>query len=248
MMDGRLIGKTALITGAGQGIGRAAAIAFADEGARVWAIDRNQVPLVTLETDRPLIETVRLDVTDGTEVTALSAQIGRVDVLFNCAGYVHTGNILECSEADWDEAMDVNVKSMYLVARAFLPAMIAGGGGSIINMASVISSVSGVPNRLAYGASKGAVIGLTKAIAADLAQRGIRCNAIAPGTVDTPSAAERMAAHDDPAAARAAFIARQPMQRIGSPEEIASLAVFLASDESAYVTGSVYVIDGGMTL
>ncbi len=247
-MSGRLARKVAVITGAGQGIGRSAALAFVKEGAAVWAIDRSAEALAQLEAEHPQLETVVLDVTDAEGIAALSARVGPIDILFNCAGYVHAGGILECSESDWDTAMNVNAKSMYLMSRAFLPAMIQSGGGSIINMASVVSNISGVPGRFAYGASKAAVIGLTKSMAADLVQSGIRCNAIAPGTVDSPSLADRMAAQEDPEAARAAFVARQPMQRIGTPDEVAALAVHLASDESTYTTGSVYVIDGGMTL
>lgn len=247
-MSVRLAGKVAVITGAGQGIGRSAALAFVKEAAVVWAIDRSAEALAQLEAEHPQLETVVLDVTDAEGIAALSARVGPIDILFNCAGYVHAGGILECSESDWDVAMNVNAKSMYLMSAAFLPEMIQSGGGSIINMASVVSNISGVPGRFAYGASKAAVIGLTKSMAADLVQSGIRCNAIAPGTVDSPSLADRMAAHEDPEAARAAFVARQPMQRIGTPHEIAALAVYLASDESTYTTGSVYVIDGGMTL
>lgn len=243
-----MAGKVALVTGAGQGIGRAAALAFVDEGASVWAIDRNSESLETLREYRPSINTSAVDVTDADSITSLATSIGTIDVLFNCAGYVHVGDILECSESDWDAAIDINVKSMYLMSRAFLPAMIRAGGGDIINMASVVSSISGVRERFAYGASKAAVVGMTKSVAADFVDRGIRCNAIAPGTVASPSLTERMSATGDPEAARAKFIARQPMGRIGSPDEIAALAVYLASDESAYTTGSVHVIDGGMTL
>lgn len=245
-MSGRLEGKVAVVTGAGQGIGRATAVAYADEGATVWAVDKNSDSLAELLRESPDINTATLDVTDRFGIEHLAATIGRIDVLFNCAGFVHSGGIEECSEADWDAAMDVNVKSMFLMSKAFLSRM--ESGGTIINMASVFSSISGIAGRLAYGASKGAVVGLTKGMAADLVGRGIRCNAIAPGTVDSPSLAERLAAFDDPDAARAAFVARQPMGRIGVPEEIAALAVYLASDESAYTTGSVLVIDGGMTL
>lgn len=247
-MSGRLAGKAAVITGAGQGIGRSAALAFAEEGAAVWAIDRNAEALAQLAAEHPQLQTVALDVTDPVGISALSARVGSIKVLFNCAGYVHAGGILDCSEADWDAAMDVNAKSMYLMSKAFLPAMVRSGGGSIINMASVVSNISGVPGRFAYGTSKAAVIGLTKSIAADFVQSGVRCNAIAPGTVDSPSLADRMTAYEDPEAARAKFVARQPMQRLGKPDEIAALAVYLASDESSFTTGSVYVVDGGMTL
>ncbi len=245
-MSGRLANKVAVVTGAGQGIGRASAIAYADEGATVWAIDLNPDSLADLYRERAEITTSVLDVTDRFGVEQLASTVGPTDVLFNCAGYVHAGGVDECTEADWDAAMDINVKSMFLMAKAFLTTM--RPGASIINMASVASSISGVPGRFAYGASKAAVIGLTKATAADLVDRGIRCNAIAPGTVDSPSLEQRLAEFGDPEEARARFIARQPMGRLGSPEEIAALAVYLASDDSAYTTGSVYVIDGGMTL
>lgn len=245
-MGGRLADKVAVVTGAGQGIGRATAVAYTEEGAVVWAVDRNPDSLAELHQQYPDINTAVLDVTDRFGVEQLAGTIGPVDVLFNCAGYVHAGGILECSEADWDVAMDVNVKSMFLMSKAFIPTMETGG--SIINMASVVSSISGVPGRLAYGASKAAVIGLTKSIAADLVESNIRCNAIAPGTVDSPSLDERLSVHPDPEAARAEFVSRQRMGRLGTAEEIASLAVYLGSDESAYATGSVYVIDGGMTL
>ena len=245
-MSRRLEGKAAIVTGAGQGIGRATALAFADEGATVWAVDLNPDSLAELHRRHPDINTSVLDVTDRFGIEQLAATIGPIDVLFNCAGFVHTGGIEQCSEADWDAAMDVNVKSMFLMAKAFLRRM--ESGGCIINMSSVFSSISGIAGRLAYGASKAAVIGLTKGMAADLVERGIRCNAIAPGTVDSPSLADRLAAYEDPVAAREAFVARQPMGRLGDPEEIAALAVYLASDESAYTTGSVHVIDGGMTL
>ena len=247
-MSGRLADKVSVITGAGQGIGRAAALAFATAGSTVWAVDRNAATLDTLQAEQPLIETKVLDVTDGPDITRFAEEAGTIDVLFNCAGYVHTGSILDCTESDWNDAMNVNVTSMFLMTKAFLPGMIDGGGGSIINMSSVVSSVSGVPGRFAYGTSKAAVIGLTKAMAADFVTDGIRCNAIAPGTVDTPSLGDRLAAYPDPRAARAEFIARQPMGRLGTPREIAALAVYLASDEAAYTTGSVHVADGGMSL
>ncbi len=247
-MSGRLADKVSVITGAGQGIGRAAALAFATAGSTVWAVDRNAATLETLQAEQPLIETRVLDVTDGQDIARFAKEAGAIDVLFNCAGFVHTGTILDCTESDWDEAMNVNVRSMFLMTKAFLPGMIEGGGGSIINMSSVVSSVSGVPGRFAYGTSKAAVIGLTKAIAADFVADGVRCNAIAPGTVDTPSLGDRLAAYPDPQAARAEFIARQPMGRLGTAEEIAAVAVYLASDEAAYTTGSVHVADGGMSL
>jgi 2-keto-3-deoxy-L-fuconate dehydrogenase len=247
-MGGRLQDKIAVVTGAGQGIGRATVAAFIAEGATVWAVDRNPSPLSELATGLPSAITASVDVTDGPSVAELASRIGSIDVLFNCAGHVHAGNILECSDEDWDDAVAVNVKSMYLMIRAFLPGMIDAGRGSIINMASVISSISGVPNRFAYGTSKAAVIGLTKAVAADFAASGVRCNAIAPGTVETPSLLQRLEEYTDPTAAREQFIARQPMGRLGTAEEIAALAVHLASDESSYSTGTVYVSDGGMTL
>ena len=245
---GRLAGKRALVTAAAQGIGRASAEAFAREGALVVATDINDETLAALSEAVPAIETRHLDVTDGAAVSALATELGAVDVLFNCAGYVHHGTILDCEPADWDRSFDINVRAMYVTIRAFLPAMLDAGGGSIVTVSSLASSVKGVVNRFAYCASKAAVIGLTKAIAADYVTRGIRCNAICPGTVDTPSLHDRMRAQGDYEAARAAFIARQPMGRLGTPEEIAALAVYLASDESAYCTGATYVIDGGWNI
>jgi 2-keto-3-deoxy-L-fuconate dehydrogenase len=241
----RLAGKTALITAAGQGIGYAAAELFASEGARVIATDIRIDALSALP-----VEARKLDVRDGAAITALAQELGAIDVLFNCAGYVHAGSILEASEEDWDFAFDLNAKAMYRTIRAFLPAMLAKGGGSIINMSSAASSVKGVPNRFVYGASKAAVIGLTKAVAADFVTRGIRCNAICPGTVSSPSLEQRIAAQaaaqgTSVDAARAAFVARQPMGRVGKPEEIAALALYLASDESGFTTGQAHVIDGG---
>jgi 2-keto-3-deoxy-L-fuconate dehydrogenase len=247
-MSERLQGKTALITAAGQGIGRATALAFAREGAIVWATDINQQTLATLAGEAPGIITRRLDVMDAEAISATVGEIGALDVLFNCAGIVHNGTILDCSEEDWDLSFDLNVRSMYRIIRAALPAMLENGGGSIVNVASVASNLKGVPNRFLYGATKAGVIGLTKAVAADFVGHGIRCNAICPGTVQTPSLDERINAFDDPEAARNAFIARQPMGRLGSADEIAALAVYLASDESAYTTGTESIIDGGMTV
>lgn len=241
----RLAGKTALITAAGQGIGYAAAELFAREGARVIATDLRIDALSALP-----VEARKLDVLDGAAITALAQELGAIDVLFNCAGFVHAGSILEASEEDWDFAFDLNAKAMYRTIRAFLPGMLAKGAGSIINMSSAASSVKGVPNRFVYGASKAAVIGLTKAVAADFVTRGIRCNAICPGTVSSPSLEERIATQaaaqgTSVEAARAAFVSRQPMGRVGKPEEIAALALYLASDESGFTTGQAHVIDGG---
>ncbi|HYG87292.1 MAG TPA: SDR family oxidoreductase [Azospirillum sp.] len=247
-MADRLKGKTALITAAGQGIGRASALAFAHEGARVLATDINEAALAALAKENPAIEVRRLDVRDTSAVGALATEAGAVDALFNCAGFVHHGTVLECTEEQWDFAFDLNVKSMYRMIQAFLPAMLEAGGGSIINMSSGASSIKGAPNRFAYGTTKAAVIGLTKSVAADFITRGVRCNAICPGTVQTPSLDERIAAQGDLEKTRAAFIARQPLGRLGRPEEIAALAVYLASDESSFTTGAIHVIDGGWTL
>jgi len=251
-MNGRLAGKIALVTAAGQGMGRAATLAMAREGARVCATDVNEKFLEDFK-GVANVTTRRLDVLDDAAVEQLVGELPPLSILFNCAGYVHNGTILECAPKDWEFTMNLNVRSMYAVTRAALPRMIAehqskGTWSSIINMASIASSIRGIPNRFAYGTSKAAVIGLTKSVAADFVQKGIRCNAIAPGTVDTPSLAERINAHADPAAARKAFVARQPMGRIAKPEEIVPLVVYLASDESSYVTGNVYSCDGGMTI
>jgi 2-keto-3-deoxy-L-fuconate dehydrogenase len=250
-MAGRLDGKRAVVTAAGQGIGRATALAFAAEGARVVATDIAPDKLTDLAASG--LDTRRLDARDGAAIAALAGELGAVQILFNCAGFVHHGTILDASPEDWDFSFVLNVRSMYLMIRAFLPQMLAAGGGSIINMASTASSVKGVPQRCVYGATKAAVIGLTKSIAADFITEGIRCNAICPGTVATPSLNERIAAQGarvpgGPDAARRAFIARQPLGRLGQPEEVAALAVYLASDEAHFTTGAIHVIDGGFTL
>jgi 2-dehydro-3-deoxy-L-fuconate 4-dehydrogenase len=244
-VSGRLAGKVALITGAGQGMGRATALVFAREGAKVWATDKNAA---ALEDFGPGVRARPLDVTDAAAVARVAAEVGDIDVLFNCAGYVHQGTILDCTPADWDVSMNVNVRSMYLVTRAFLPGMLKKKKGSIINMSSVVSSLRGLPNRFAYGASKAAVIGLTKAIAADYVRQGIRCNAVCPGTIDTPSLHQRIDALPDPEKARKDFIERQPMGRLGTPDDVTPLLVYLASDESSFATGNAYPIDGGMTI
>lgn len=243
----RLAGKTALITAAGQGIGRATAELFAAEGARVIASDINDASLAELGAIAG-IEPLKLDVTDNEAVTAAAADLPSLDVLFNCAGYVAGGSILECNEKDWDFSFDLNVKAMFRLIRLTLPAMLEAGGGSIINMSSVASSMKGVPNRFAYCASKAAVIGLTKSVAADFVTQGIRCNAICPGTVDSPSLHERLRDTGDYEQAMTDFIARQPMGRIGTAEEIAELALYLASDASKYTSGQPFAIDGGWTI
>ncbi len=243
-MAGRLSGKLALVTAAAQGIGAASARAFAAEGARVIATDVNTAKLRELASV-PGIETLRLDVTREDEIDAAARSIGALDVLFNCAGFVHHGTVLDCSEKDWNFSIDLNLKSMYRMIRAFLPAMLAAGRGSIVNMSSAASTIRGAPKRFVYATSKAGVIGLTKSVAIDYVARGIRCNCICPGTVETPSLEDRIAALGDRETARFAFVARQPMGRLGRPEEIASLVVYLASDESAFTTGSAVSIDGG---
>ncbi|HNM77270.1 MAG TPA: SDR family oxidoreductase [Tepidiformaceae bacterium] len=244
-MPGRLSGKHCIVTAAGQGIGRASALLFASEGATVTAVDINAETLASLAVQAPGITTRAVDLTDPAAVAAFAAGAGPVDVLFNCAGFVHHGTILDTEEKDWDFSFTLNVRSMYRLIRALLPGMIERGGGSIINMSSVVSSVKGAPNRFVYGTTKAAVIGLTRAVAADFIGQGIRCNAICPGTVETPSLEGRINAFDDPVEARKQFIARQPIGRLGTAAEIANLALYLASDESTYTTGSVNVIDGG---
>lgn len=240
-MAGRLAGKTALVTGAGAGIGRAAAELFVAEGATVWASDLKLDAVADIAGARPLA----LDVTNADAIAAAFAATGELDVMFNCAGYVHAGALLDCDDAAWGRSFDLNVTAMFRTIRAYLPGMVAKGGGSIVNMASVAGSIKGVPNRFAYGASKAAVIGLTKSIAADYVGHGVRCNAICPGTVETPSLKERLAATGDFEAAYRAFSDRQPMGRLGRAEEIAQLALYLASDESSFTTGTTHIIDGG---
>lgn len=244
-MTQRLANKTVVISAAGAGIGRASAIQCLREGATVWATDIDAAALAQLAREYPDIHCRPLDVTDVNAIGVFSAAIGDVDVLFNCAGFVHSGTILDCEEADWDFSFTLNVKSCYQMIRTFLPGMLRRGGGSIINMASVASSVKGVPNRFTYGATKAAVIGLSKSVAADYVAQGIRCNAICPGTVDTPSLQQRLNQFDDPQAARRQFEQRQPVGRLGTAEEIAALVVYLASDESSYTTGAIHLIDGG---
>ena len=245
--SGRLAGKRALVTAAGQGIGRATAERFVAEGAQVIACDINDRTLSELSA-MDGVTALRLDVTDGQAVADAARDFGRLDILFNCAGFVAAGTILDCDEAEWDFSFDLNVKSMYRLMKLVLPGMLDAGGGSIINMASVASSMKGVPNRFAYCATKAAVIGMTKALAADFVTRGIRCNAICPGTVDSPSLHDRLRATGDYDKALRDFIARQPMGRIGTPDEIASLAVYLAGDESAFTTGQTFAVDGGWAL
>jgi 2-keto-3-deoxy-L-fuconate dehydrogenase len=247
-MAGRLAGKAALLTAAAAGIGRATAEAFAREGARVIATDIDLAGLAGLNA-----ETRKLDVRLNEAVEALAREIGPVDVLFNCAGFVHHGTVLTTSDADWDFSFDLNVKSMHRTIRAFLPGMLEKGAGSIVNIASGASSVRGIPNRYVYGASKAAVIGLTKSVAADFIRKGVRCNAICPGTIESPSLDGRIDALSKSSGepidkVRQAFIDRQPMGRLGKPEEIAAIALYLASDESAFATGQTFIIDGGFAL
>ena len=249
-MAGRLADKTAFITAAAQGIGRATVLAYAAEGARVIATDVNEAALSGLA--GPSVTVHRLDATDPADIARVAGLAGTVDVLFNCAGFVHQGTILDAKEAEWDFAFALNVRSMFHTIRAFLPGMLAAGRGSIINMSSAASSIKGAPSRFVYGTTKAAVIGLTKSVAADFVKQGVRCNAICPGTVQTPSLDDRIAANAAAAgsleAARTGFIARQAMGRLGTPEEIAALAVYLGSDEAQFITGQTLVIDGGWTL
>ena len=247
-MGKRLENKNIVVTAAGQGIGRATAIAFSNEGANVYATDINETTLKSLNKEHQNIKVKRLDSTDNSAVEEFSNSLDKIDVLFNAVGFVHHGSILECDEKDWDFSFNVNIKSMYFMIKSLIPKMIKQKKGNIINVASIASSIRGLPNRFVYGSSKAAIIGLTKSIAADFIKDNIRCNAIAPGTVHTPSWEDRVKAFKDPVQAKKDFIARQPMGRLGTPKEIADLAVYLASDESNFVTGVTHAIDGGMSI
>ena len=247
-MSKRLKDKSILVTAAGQGIGRATAIAFCNEGAKVYATDINEKTLKTLKDEFPNINVHNLDSTDITAIKKYCSQLETIDVLFNAVGFVHHGTILECNEKDWDFSFDVNIKSMYFMTKEILPIMIKKNKGSIINVSSIASSLKGLPNRFVYGTTKAAIIGFTKSIASDFLKNNIRCNAIAPGTVHTPSWEGRVQAADNPEQAKKDFIARQPMGRLGTAEEIATLAIYLASDESNFVTGITHSIDGGMSI
>lgn len=251
-MSNRLAGKTAFITAAGQGIGKATALAFAREGAQVWATDVNEKLLESYQ-GVANVTPRKLDALDDQAIETIAKEIGAVQILFNCAGFVHHGTALDCTDAQWDFAFNLNVRAQWKTAQAFLPAMLAhfeqtGTTASIINIASIASSIKGLPHRMVYGASKAAVIGLTKSIAADFVKQGIRCNAVCPGTVDTPSLGDRINAFADPVQARKDFINRQPMGRLATADEIAPLVVYLASDESVFCTGNAYACDGGMTI
>jgi 2-keto-3-deoxy-L-fuconate dehydrogenase len=244
-MVNRLNGKVAFVTAAAAGIGRASALAFAREGARVIATDVNELGLAELRS-AGVAEVARLDVRDSGAVDAIAGRVGRIDVLLNVAGFVHHGHALDCSEADWDFSFDLNVKSMHRTIRAFLPGMIEKGGGSIVNMSSAVGATKALPNRYVYTATKAAIVGLTKAVALDFIGKGIRCNCICPGTIATPSLEGRIKALGGNA--REKFVARQPMGRLGDPDEVAAVAVYLASDESAFTTGGAFFVDGGLTL
>ena len=246
-MSGRLNGKTALITAAAQGIGRATAAAYAREGASVIATDIKLDALGDLAVI-PGVKVRKLDVTDEAAITALVSEIPTPSILVNCAGFVHHGTILDCTQKDWDFSFNLNVRSMYWVIKACLPRMLANGGGSVINIASVAGSIKGIANRFVYGASKAAVIGLTKSIAIDYIKQGIRCNAVCPGTIDTPSLGDRINAFADPVQARKDFVARQPMGRLGKAEEIGDLCVYLGSDDTVFMTGQTIILDGGITI
>ena len=247
-MNKRLENKNIIITAAGQGIGRATAIAFHNEGANVIATDINEATLEILNKEYPNIKVKKLDSTDKDVVEKFSESLDKVDILFNAVGFVHHGTILDCDEKDWDFSFNVNIKSMYFMTKSILPKMIKKNKGNVINVSSIASSLKGLPNRFVYGTTKAAIIGFTKSIASDFLKNNIRCNAIAPGTVHTPSWEERVQAADNPDQAKKDFIARQPMGRLGTPEEIATLAIYLASDESDFITGIIHSIDGGMSI
>ena len=247
-MSGRLEGKKIVVTAAGQGIGKATAIAFHNEGAHVIATDLNEKTLADLNKEYPNIKIKTLDSTDNKAILDFVKTLDEVNVLFNAVGFVHHGTILDCEEEDWDFSFDVNIKSMYFMCRAILPLMVKQNGGSIINVSSIASSLKGLPNRFVYGASKAAIIGLTKSIASDFVKQNIRCNSIAPGTVFSPSWQDRVNQSPDPVQAKKDFIARQPMGRLGTAEEIASMAIYLAGDESTFTTGNTFSVDGGMTI
>jgi|TARA_A200000113_G_scaffold32797_1_gene27143 NAD(P)-dependent dehydrogenase (short-subunit alcohol dehydrogenase family) len=247
-MSGRLQNKKIVVTAAGQGIGKATAIAFHDEGANVIATDINDKTLADLNKEYPKIKINKLDSTNKDSITEFTKQLDTVDVLFNAVGFVHHGTILECEENDWDFSSNVNIKSMYFMCKAILPLMIKQNSGSIVNVSSCASSLKGFPNRFVYGTTKGAVIGLTKSIAADFVKKNIRCNSIAPGTVFSPSWQDRVNQSPDPVQAKKDFIARQPMGRLGTAEEIAAIAIYLASDESTFTTGTTISVDGGISI
>ena len=247
-MGSRLEGKNIVVTAAGQGIGKATAVAFQNEGAKVFATDINEKTLKTLKDEYPNIDVFTLDSTNKVDVNNYCSHMINIDVLFNAVGFVHHGTILDCEEKDWDFSFNTNIKSMYFMCKAVLPKMLEKNGGSIINVASVASSTKGLPNRFVYGASKAAIIGLTKSIASDFVKQKIRCNAIAPGTVFTPSWEDRVKQSPDPVKAKKDFIARQPMGRLGTAEEIAAMAIYLAGDESTFTTGNTFSVDGGMTI
>ena len=247
-MSGRLEGKKTIVTAAGQGIGKATAIAFHNEGADVIATDLNDKTLADLNKEYPNIKVITLDSTDNNAILEFVKTLGKVDVLFNAVGFVHHGTILDCEEKDWDFSFDVNIKAMYFMCKAIIPLMVKQKGGSIINISSIASSLKGLPNRFVYGASKAAIIGLTKSIASDFVKQNIRCNSIAPGTVFSPSWQDRVNQSPDPVQAKKDFIARQPMGRLGTAEEIAAMAIYLAGDESTFTTGNTFSVDGGMTI
>ena len=247
-MSSRLENKNIIVTAAGQGIGKATAIAFHNEGANIVATDLNEKTLIDLNKEFPKIKVFTLDSTDKGAIETFADSISKVDVLFNAVGFVHHGSILDCDEKDWDFSFNVNIKSMYFMCKAILPKMLNQNKGSIINIASIASSLKGLPNRFVYGTSKAAIIGLTKSIASDFVKQNIRCNAIAPGTVFTPSWEDRVKQSDNPIQAKKDFIARQPMGRLGTAEEIAAMAIYLASDESTFTTGNTFSVDGGMTI